>query len=71
MKLNQFIATLAGVLLVQGIAIAQVKPTVQVFPKEAPKSVAFIGNSFITTTMALQPTLDPSWPKEERQFVKA
>ena len=46
MKLNHFIAALAGALLVQGIALAQVKPTVQTFPKEAPKSVAFIGNSF-------------------------
>ena len=46
MRINKFTTFIIASLLLHGIASAQSKPTVQTFPKESPKSVAFIGNSF-------------------------
>ena len=46
MKISQFLLIATSLVLLQHAALAQQKPTVQSYPKEAPKSVAFIGNSF-------------------------
>ena len=46
MKISKLLGTLFCLLFVHNIALAQIKPTVKSYPKETPKSAAFIGNSF-------------------------
>jgi hypothetical protein len=59
MKITKFISIVFCLMLAQGIAYAQQKPTVQSYPKEAPKSVAFIGNSFFYFNNGIISNLGP------------
>jgi len=59
MKINQLFSVALCLLLAQGISHAQQKPTVQSYPKDAPKSVAFIGNSFFYFNNGIISNLGP------------
>ena len=59
MKINSLFSVALCLLLAHGIVHAQQKPTVQSYPKEAPKSVAFIGNSFFYFNNGIISNLGP------------
>ena len=59
MKINSLFSVALYLLLAHGIVHAQQKPTIQSYPKEAPKSVAFIGNSFFYFNNGIISNLGP------------
>ncbi len=59
MKITKLFSLALCLLLAQGIVHAQQKPTVQTYPKDAPKSVAFIGNSFFYFNNGIISNLGP------------
>ena len=59
MKFTKLVSLALCLLFVQSISLAQQKPTVQSYPKDAPKSVAFIGNSFFYFNNGIISNLGP------------
>jgi hypothetical protein len=59
MKFTKLLGIALCLTLAQSISFAQQKPTVQSYPKEAPKSVAFIGNSFFYFNNGIISNLGP------------
>jgi hypothetical protein len=59
MKISKLLSFALYLLLAQNIAFAQQKRSVQSYPKDAPKSVAFIGNSFFYFNNGIISNLGP------------
>jgi len=59
MKISKLLSLALYLLLSQNISYAQQKPTIQSYPKDAPKSVAFIGNSFFYFNNGIISNLGP------------
>jgi hypothetical protein len=59
MKISKLLGLALYLVLAQNISFAQQKPTVLSYPKDAPKSVAFIGNSFFYFNNGIISNLGP------------
>jgi hypothetical protein len=59
MKISKLLCLALYLVLAQNISFAQQKPTVLSYPKDAPKSVAFIGNSFFYFNNGIISNLGP------------
>ena len=59
MKISKLLGLALYLVLTQSLSFAQQKPTIQSYPKDAPKSVAFIGNSFFYFNNGIISNLGP------------
>ena len=59
MKISKFLFIAAGFVFAHHCVLAQQKPTVHSYPKDPPKSVAFIGNSFFYFNNGIISNLGP------------